>query len=69
MADFTIYPNPNTGALFVNGNVLPTEIRCYNALGQQFSVTTAAAGAGAVRVETSGLAPGIYVLGLRLPNG
>ena len=68
-ADFTIYPNPNTGALFVSGNVLPTEIRCYNAMGQQFSVITAAAGAGAMRVETPGLAPGIYVLSLRLPDG
>ncbi len=68
-ADFTIYPNPNTGALFVSGNVLPTEIRCYNALGQQFSVTTAPAGVGAVRVETLGLIPGIYVLSLRLPDG
>ena len=68
-ADFTIYPNPNTGALFVSGNVLPTEIRCYNALGQQFAVATAPAGAGAVRVETPGLAPGIYVLSLRLPDG
>ena len=68
-ADFTIYPNPNTGALFVSGNVLPTEIRCYNALGQQFPVVTAVAGVGAVRVETPGLAPGIYVLSLRLPDG
>ena len=68
-ADFTIYPNPNTGALFVSGNVLPTDIRCYNALGQQFSVATAAAGAGAMRVETQSLAPGIYVLSLRLPDG
>ena len=68
-ADFILYPNPTTGTIFVSGNVLPTEIRCYNALGQQCPIATAAASTGAVRVETAALAPGIYVLSLRLPDG
>ncbi|GAB3876706.1 hypothetical protein GCM10028824_34880 [Hymenobacter segetis] len=68
-ADFSIYPNPSTDAFFISGNVLPTEIRCHNAVGQEFAVSSTAAGAGAVRVQTTGLAPGLYVLSLRLPDG
>ncbi|GAB2856380.1 T9SS type A sorting domain-containing protein [Hymenobacter ruber] len=68
-ADFSIYPNPSTDAFFISGNVLPTEIRCHNAVGQEFAISSTAAGAGALRVQTAGLAPGIYVLSLRLPNG
>ncbi|MDB5267452.1 MAG: C-terminal target protein [Hymenobacter sp.] len=68
-ADFSIYPNPSTDAFFISGNVLPTEIRCHNAVGQEFVVSSTAAGAGAVRVQTAGLAPGLYVLSLRLPDG
>ena len=67
--DFAIYPNPSTEAFFISGNVLPTEIRCHNAVGQEFTVTSAAAGAGAVRVQAAGLVPGLYVLSLRLPDG
>ena len=68
-ADFSIYPNPSTDAFFISGNVLPVEIRCYDAVGQEFMVTSAAAGTGAVRVQTAGLAPGLYVFSLRLPDG
>ena len=68
-ADFSIYPNPTTGSLFVSGNVLPTEIRCYNAVGQEFVVTSVAAGPGAVQLGTAALPPGLYVLSLRLPDG
>ncbi|MBH8569941.1 T9SS type A sorting domain-containing protein [Microvirga sp. STS02] len=68
-ADFSIYPNPSTDAFFISGNVLPTEIRCHNAVGQEFAISSTAAGAGALRVQTAGLAPGLYVLSLRLPNG
>ena len=68
-ADFSIYPNPSTDAFFISGNVLPTEIRCYNAVGQDFVVSSTAAGAGALRVQTAGLAPGLYVLSLRLAGG
>ena len=68
-ADFSIYPNPSTDAFFISGNVLPIEINCHNAVGQEFAVRSTAAGAGALRVQTAGLAPGLYVLRLRLPNG
>ena len=68
-ADFSIYPNPSTEAFFISGNVLPTEIRCHNAIGQEFGVTSTSAGMGALRVQTGALAPGLYVLSLRLPNG
>ena len=68
-ADFSIYPNPSTEAFFISGNVLPTEIRCHNAVGQEFGVTSTSAGMGAVRIEAAGLAPGLYVLSLRLPSG
>lgn len=68
-AEFTVYPNPSTGTFFVAGPVLPVEIRCCNALGQQLPVTAAPAGAGALRVDTTGLTPGLYVLSLRLTNG
>ncbi|WP_460503753.1 T9SS type A sorting domain-containing protein, partial [Hymenobacter agri] len=68
-ADFSIYPNPSADALYISGNVLPTEIRCQDMLGQQVALTATAAGAGALRVETAGLAPGLYVLRLRLPDG
>ncbi|MCI1190041.1 T9SS type A sorting domain-containing protein [Hymenobacter sp. DH14] len=68
-ADFSIYPNPSADAFFISGNVLPTEIRCQDMLGQQVSITSTAAGAGALRIEAAGLAPGLYVLSLRLPDG
>ena len=68
-ADFSIYPNPSADAFFISGNVLPVEIRCHNAVGQEFAVVSKAAGAGALRVATAGLAPGLYVLSLRLPDG
>ena len=68
-ADFSIYPNPSTDAFFISGNVLPVEINCQNALGQKFAVRSTAAGAGTLRVQTAGLAPGLYVLSLRLPDG
>jgi hypothetical protein len=68
-ADFSIYPNPSTDAFFISGNVLPTEIRCHNAVGQEFAVTSTVAGAGALRISAAGLAPGLYVLSLRLPDG
>ena len=68
-ANIAIYPNPSTDAFFVSGPVLPTAIRCCNALGQTCLVTTASAGQGMFRVGTSGLAPGIYVLSLRMPDG
>ncbi len=68
-ADFSIYPNPSSEAFFISGNVLPTEIRCHNAVGQEFIVVSTAAGAGALRVQTAALAPGLYVLSLRLPDG
>ncbi|GAB3858650.1 hypothetical protein GCM10028822_33930 [Hymenobacter terrigena] len=68
-ADFSIYPNPGTDAFFISGNVLPVEIRCHNAVGQEFVVSSTAAGAGALRIDATGLAPGLYVLSLRLPNG
>ena len=67
--DFSIYPNPGTGAIYVSGNVLPTETHCYNTLGQEFSLTVTVVGPGALRVEAQGLKPGIYVLTLRLANG
>ena len=68
-ADFMVYPIPATGTVFVSGNVLPAEIRCSNALGQQYPMAKAAGGTGAVRVETAALTPGIYMLSLRLPDG
>ena len=68
-ADFSIYPNPSTDAFFISGNVLPVEINCQNALGQKFAVRSTAAGAGTLRVQTAGLASGLYVLSLRLPDG
>ena len=67
--DFSIYPNPNTGAFFIFSSALPTEISCHNALGQAFALVAEAAGTGALRVSTTGLAPGLYVLSVRLPNG
>ena len=68
-ADFSIYPNPSANAFFISGNILPTEIRCHNAVGQEFAVSSTAAGAGALRINATGLAPGLYVLSLRLPDG
>ncbi|MDQ2769741.1 MAG: T9SS type A sorting domain-containing protein, partial [Bacteroidota bacterium] len=68
-ADFSIYPNPSADAFFISGNVLPVEIRCHNAVGQEFAVVGTAAGVGALRVSTAALAPGVYVLSLRLPAG
>ena len=68
-ADFSIYPNPSADAFFISGNVLPTEIRCQNMLGQPVAIASMAAGVGALRIETAGLAPGLYVLSLRLPDG
>ena len=68
-ADFSIYPNPSTDAFYISGNVLPIEIRCHNAVGQEFAVSSTAAGVGAVRLQTTGLAPGLYMLSLRLPDG
>jgi hypothetical protein len=68
-ADFSIYPNPSTDAFYISGNVLPVEIRCQDMLGQPVAVASTAAGAGAVRVDATGLAPGLYVLSLRLPDG
>ena len=67
-ADVMMYLNPATVTVFVSGNVLPTEIRCSNALGQQYPVAKAAGGTGAVRIETAVLTPGIYMLSLRLPD-
>ncbi len=68
-ADFSLYPNPAADALFISGNVLPVEIRCHNAVGQAFALAGTAAGTGALRVSTAALAPGLYVLRLRLPDG
>ena len=68
-ADFSIYPNPSADAFYISGNVLPVEIRCQDMLGQQVAIGTTAAGAGALRVDAVGLAPGLYVLSLRLPDG
>ncbi|MBU6119339.1 T9SS type A sorting domain-containing protein [Hymenobacter siberiensis] len=68
-ADFSIYPNPSADAFFISGNVLPVEIRCHDMLGKAIAITSAAAGVGAVRVDAAGLAPGLYVLRLRLPDG
>ncbi len=68
-ADFSIYPNPSTDAFFISGNVLPVEIRCQDMLGQPVAIASTPAGAGAMRVEAAGLAPGLYVLSLRLPDG
>ena len=68
-ADFSIYPNPSADAFFISGNVLPVEIRCHNAVGQEFAMSSASAGAGALRISTAALAPGLYVLRLRLPDG
>ena len=67
--DFSIYPNPAADVLFISGNVLPVGIRCHNAVGQEFAMSSATAGAGALRVSTAALAPGLYVLSLRLPDG
>ena len=68
-ADFSIYPNPSADAFYISGNVLPVEIRCQDMLGHQVAISTTAAGAGALRVAAAGLAPGLYVLSLRLPDG
>ena len=68
-ADFSLYPNPSTDAFFISGNVLPTEIRCQDMLGKQVTIVSTTAGPGAVRIEAAGLAPGLYVLSLRLPSG
>jgi len=68
-ADFSIYPNPSADAFFISGNVLPTQIRCHNAVGQEFVVASTTAGVGVLRVQASSLAPGLYVLSLRLPDG
>lgn len=68
-ADLSIYPNPSTDAFFISGNVLPTEIRCQDMLGKPVPVASTDAGGGAIRVEAGGLAPGLYVLSMRLPNG
>ena len=68
-ADFSIYPNPSADSFFISGNVLPAEISCHNAVGQLFALRSTAAGAGALQVHTAGLAPGLYVLRLRLPDG
>ncbi len=68
-AAVTIYPNPNTGTIFVSGNSLPTEIHCYNALGQKLPVATRITGVGTMRVDASALPPGVYALTLRLAAG
>ena len=68
-SDFSIYPNPSADAFFISGNVLPVEIRCHDMLGKAVAITSAAAGVGAVRIDAAGLAPGLYVLHLRLPDG
>ena len=67
--DFSIYPNPSAAAFFISGNVLPVEIRCQSMLGKEVAITSTAAGVGAVRIDAAGLAPGLYVLRLRLPDG
>jgi len=64
-----LYPNPSAGTVFVSGPVLPTEIRCFNVLGQEFTLATSAASAGVVQLSTASLPPGMYVLSLRLPSG
>ncbi|MBD2724456.1 T9SS type A sorting domain-containing protein [Hymenobacter armeniacus] len=68
-ADFSLYPNPSADAFFISGHVLPTAIRCQDMLGQPVAITSTPAGAGALRIEAAGLAPGLYVLSLRLPDG
>lgn len=68
-ADFSIYPNPSADAFYISGNVLPTEIRCQNMLGQLVPIASTAAGVGALRVDATKLAPGLYTFSLRLPDG
>ena len=38
-------------------------------LGQPVAISSTAAGVGALRIEAAGLAPGLYILSLRLPDG
>lgn len=65
----SIYPNPSTDAFFISGNVLPVEIRCYNAVAQEMAVASAPVGVGALRVSATSLAAGLYLLSLRMPDG
>ncbi|UOQ97595.1 T9SS type A sorting domain-containing protein [Hymenobacter sp. 5317J-9] len=68
-ADFSIYPNPSADAFFLSGNVLPIEIRCQDMLGRPVTLSSTLAGPGALRLDAAGLAPGLYVLSLHLPDG
>ena len=63
-ADLTLAPNPAHDAFTVTlpAGLLPTQAELLNALGQV--VRRPAVGGASFRVETSGLAPGLYTLRL-----
>jgi len=55
-----VYPNPVAHELIVEGVPAHNEVRIYNLLGQELSISAVQAGGNKVRLNVSALASSVY---------